>query len=547
MTTTHATKNISIQVVDKGKKNPKSLQNIKCEKILLQVPKKTLLVDTDLVIVGGFKYALIGSNGIGKSTLLKAIHNKNWDIPKHIDIFYVDQEVKADPHISVFDMVIDVNAERQVIMKEYNNLKIIVEETDLATDAECKKYEELFQELQHIGAFRDESTVRQILHGMGFDPTDQDRATSEFSGGWRMRMSIAKALYMKPKLLLLDEPTNHLDINATIWLTSYLSNTWKNTLIVVSHNKNFIDQVCNNIIRLHCQKLCYYKGNYSDYEMITKKNQIHLDKEWVKVEKTVKGMKKKNTTKKEVQAYLDKNKQYKPDKPYKVRILFEEVGKLKSPVITLENFTFGYNPNNILFQNINKIINMETRIALVGKNGVGKTTLIKNIVENIQLSGMEKQGEVRMNRAVRIGYFTQHSTEVLPSELTPAEYLLSMGGFNGIQDVRRYLGRIGLEGNLHNSPMQNFSGGQKARVVFASLCVKKPHVLLLDEPTNNLDMESRDALIAGINEYEGGVIMITHDIQLIQNTNTTLWELKDQQIYDTCYEDYETKVLGEMK
>jgi ATP-binding cassette subfamily F protein 1 len=524
------------------------MASIKCPNINLQVTGKTLLLDTDLIINKGSKYALIGYNGTGKTSLLKEIQKKNWGIPLNTDIFYVEQEVEADPNITVVDMVIQANKERSLLMTHYNSLKNIIENSESSySDEDYEKYQQLIEDLRLIGAFKDDALVREVLHGLGFiGRKQQDRPTSEFSGGWRMRISIARALYLKPKYLLLDEPTNHLDLNSTIWLTSYLSDQWKNTLLVVSHDKNFINNVCNNIIHLYQKKLVYYVGNYDQYEKTIKQNTIHQIKEWTKIEKRVNEMKKKGVPKKVISTFLelDKNKQFKPCKPYRVRIPFEEVGHLKSPVIAIKNLTFGYDAEHVLFENITRTINMDTRVAIVGKNGVGKTTLLKNILKQIDPSETHiKKGDVCMDKVVRIGYFHQHSTEILPSDMNPVNYLLSLGGFNGIQDVRRYLGRIGLETGLHNSCMEFFSGGQKARVVFASLCICKPHILFLDEPTNNLDIESRDALIEGIVNFDGGVVMITHDIQLIKNTNASLWELENKNINETCYEEYEKKVL----
>jgi ATP-binding cassette, subfamily F, member 1 len=528
------------------------MANIACKEINLSVPGKHLLVSTDLVITEGSKYAIIGHNGTGKTTLLREIAKKKWSVPEDTDLFYVEQEVRADPDISVFQMVLDANQKRKSLVDRYNRLKIRVEKSDLASEKEFEEYRQTLDELNAIRADRDESIIRYILHGLGFEGGDQDRPTSEFSGGWRMRISLARALYLKPKLLLLDEPTNHLDLNATIWLTSYLCNSWKNTLMVVSHDKNFINDVCDNVIHLHRQKLKYYRGNYDNYLQASNENQRHLDKEWSKIEKRVKEMRKKGIKKIEVTKFLEDNEHLRPEKPYRVRMSFEPVLSIKSPVIKMSGLTFGFDSDRILFNDINLNIDMNTRVAIVGKNGVGKTTLIRTVLGEIK----PISGSIEIDRRARIGYYHQHSAEVLPLNDTPVDHLLTLDTTStdrddsskplGQQGVRRYLGSIGLESKLHNTQINKLSGGQKARVAFASLFIQRPHIIFLDEPTNHLDIETTDALIECINNYDGGVVMITHDIDLIEETDSKLWELELGQINETYYEEYHIKVMNEI-
>jgi ATP-binding cassette subfamily F protein 1 len=518
------------------------MANITCKSISLDVPGKHLLVDTDLIISEGSKYALIGINGSGKSSLLRAISQRRWDIPPECNLFYVEQEVAADHNLTVFQMVLDANTERRLLIEKYNMLKTIVELTDEASEEEFNEYQLTMEQLKAINADKDESIVRYILYGLGFNEVDQDRPTDEFSGGWRMRISLARALYLKPKLLLLDEPTNHLDLNATIWLTSYLCDVWKNTLIVISHDKHFINDVCDNVIHLYMQKLTYYKGNYDNFLKVSDENRRHLEKEWSKIENRVKEMRKKSVKKQDVDKFIQDNKHLEPPKPYRVRMVFGNVNLIKSPVIQIDSLSFGYDEDNLLFNDITVNIDMDSRLAIVGKNGMGKTTFIKVILGKLK----PISGSVNVDKRAKIGYYHQHSAEILPAEMTAVEYLLSIGDSIDEQTARQYLGSIGLESKLHNSVLGTLSGGQKARVVFASLFVEKPHIIFLDEPTNHLDIETIDALIDAIKNFNGGVVMITHNIDLIQRTDSTLWEFENGTINETDYDEYHEKVLDEI-
>ena len=524
------------------------MANITCKNISLDVPGKHLLVDTDLIISEGGKYALVGVNGSGKSSLLKNISQRLWGIPQNTNLFYVEQEVTADPNLTVFQMVLDANTERRLLIEKYNRLKEIVERSDDASEEEFNEYQTTMEQLKAINADRDESFVRYVLYGLGFNQDDQGRPTSEFSGGWRMRTSLARALYLKPKLLLLDEPTNHLDLNATMWLTNYLCYEWKNTLIVITHDRHLINDVCDNVIHLHGQKLTYYKGNYDNFVKTFEENRRHMEKEWNKVENHIKDMRKKSVKKQEVDKYIQDNKHLEPPKPYRVKMVFNDVNLIKPPVIRVDNLSFGYDSDdlddsdNLLFDGITVNVDMDSRVCIVGSNGVGKSTFIKVILGKLK----PVSGSVSVDKRARIGYYHQHSSEVLPVELTAVEYLLSIDASIGNQGARQYLGLIGLESSLHNSLLGTLSGGQKARVVFASLFVEKPHIIFLDEPTNHLDIETIDALIDAINEFNGGVVMITHNIDLIERTGSTLWEFENGRINETDYDEYHEKVISEI-
>ena len=518
--------------------------NIIIENITVGVTNKQLINNSDLRITNQNKYGLIGRNGSGKTTLLRWISDRKFDIPNEIDILYVEQEVKADKIKTVFQTVIEANKERYVLMKRTITLKKMIDSDkgDKLSDKIYEEYNEAHQKLLQMNAYKDESIVRRILNGLGFTKEEQEQPTANFSGGWRMRISLARALYLKPTLLLLDEPTNHLDLNANIWLTDYLANEWKNTLIVVSHDMGFLNDVCTSMIHLENCRLTYYKGNYDSFRKNYENNLRHLEKEWGKIQRRIKEMKNKSTPKKIVNEFLENNMDKEPPKPYRVRIIFNNVPIIKTPVIQVENLTFGYNDDKILMDNVDLSVDMGDRYAIVGKNGVGKSTLIKLIMGKLK----PMKGTIIIERRARIGYYHQHSSDILPLDQTAVEYLHSINSELKEHDIRKYLGSIGLEGKLHTKKMSILSGGQKARVSFASVLAIKPHVLVLDEPTNHLDIETISALIDGINKFNGGVIMITHNIDLIQKTDAILLELKDQELIKMDFDDYYDKVLEEI-
>ncbi|XP_066216037.1 ATP-binding cassette sub-family F member 1 isoform X3 [Saccopteryx leptura] len=530
--------------------------DIKLEKFSISAHGKELFVNADLYIVAGRRYGLVGPNGKGKTTLLKHIANRALSIPPNIDVLLCEQEVVADETPAV-QAVLRADTKRLKLLEEERLLQGQLERGD---DSAAERLEKVYEELRATGAAAAEAKARRILAGLGFDPEMQNRPTQKFSGGWRMRVSLARALFLEPTLLMLDEPTNHLDLNAVIWLNNYLQG-WRKTLLIVSHDQGFLDDVCTDIVHLDAQRLHYYRGNYMTFKKMYQQKQKELLKQYEKQEKKLKELKAGGKSTKQAEKQTkealtrkqqkcrrknqDEEAQEAPEllkrpKEYTVRFTFPNPPPLSPPVLGLHGVTFGYEGQKPLFKNLDFGIDMDSRICIVGPNGVGKSTLLLLLTGKLTPT----RGEMRKNHRLKIGFFNQQYAEQLRMEETPTEYL--QRGFNlPYQDARKCLGRFGLESHAHTIQICKLSGGQKARVVFAELACREPDVLILDEPTNNLDIESIDALGEAINEYKGAVIVVSHDARLITETSCQLWVVEEQGVsqIDGDFEDYKREVL----
>jgi len=533
--------------------------DIKVEGFSIAAKGKDLFKNADLTIVAGRRYGLVGPNGKGKTTLLRHIAARKLEIPKHIDILYCEQEVIADD-TSAINSVINADAERLRLLKLEKELLQKQDQGDLTSHEELKK---VYEDMEAHGVASAEARARRILAGLGFTSAMQARATKDFSGGWRMRVSLARALFLEPTLLLLDEPTNHLDLNAVIWLNNYLQE-WKKTLLIVSHDQSFLDDVCSDIIHLDNLKLYSYRGNYAQFKQMYAQRLKEQIKEYEKQEKRIKELKAHGASKKAAEKKTKEaltRKQQKGQKrgavvmeesaettrelitkprEYVVKFSFPDPPNLNPPIMGLHNVDFGYCNQPILFKDLDFGIDMESRIAIVGPNGVGKSTLLKLLCGYLE----PVRGESKRNHRLRFAYYSQHSADQLEVEKSATQYL--QGKFNlDYQMARKRLGSVGLVSHAHEIPIRDLSGGQKARVALAELICSAPDVLILDEPTNNLDLESIDALAEAINSYKGGVVIVSHDARLITETDCHLWVVENQTInqIDGDFDDYKEEIL----
>ncbi|XP_050093321.1 ATP-binding cassette sub-family F member 1 [Anopheles aquasalis] len=535
--------------------------DIKIENFTISAKGNDLFVNANLLIANGRHYGLVGPNGHGKTTLLRHIANRAFAIPPNIDVLLCEQEVVAD-ETSAVETVLKADVKRTELLQQCKELEEAVENGKIELQ---DRLQEVYNELKAIGADSAEPRARRILAGLGFSREMQNRPTNAFSGGWRMRVSLARALFIEPTLLLLDEPTNHLDLNAVIWLDNYLQG-WKKTLLIVSHDQSFLDNVCNEIIHLDNKKLYYYKGNYTMFKKMYVQKRREMIKDYEKQERRLKELKahgqskkaaekkqKENLTRKQEKGRSKNQKPGEEDegpvellskpKEYIVKFSFPDPPPLQPPILGLHNCNFNFPNQKPLFIGADFGIDLSSRVAIVGPNGVGKSTFLKLLVGELE----PIKGEVKRNHRLRIGRFDQHSGEHLTAEETPAEYLQRL--FNlPYEKARKQLGTFGLASHAHTIKMKDLSGGQKARVALAELCLNAPDVLILDEPTNNLDIESIDALAEAINDYKGGVIIVSHDERLIRETECALYVIEEQTIneVDGDFDDYRKEVLDSL-
>jgi len=567
---------------------------IKLEEFSLSFGSLLLLENTSLTLAFGHRYGLIGPNGTGKSTLLRNIAQRTLKgIPKNIQILYVEQEVDGTDKTPL-ESVIEADEERLKLLREQQELEAAQkederrleagEEVDYNEERETR-LREVHKKLAEIGAHSAVARASAILTGLQFTEDMIRGPTRQLSGGWRMRIALARALFCRPHLLLLDEPTNHLDLHACVWLDDFLSK-WKKTLLLVSHDVDLLNNVCTDIICLKGQKLHQYKGNYESYERVADEQHRQHVKAYEKQQKQIKQLKilkgkavkadgaakakakgkagggGGNRREGKDQAAIQAKKRAqeleemelipKPPKDYRVRFIFEEADSLPHPVLQVKEVGFRYPPrdgvaeeNPWIFQNLNLGIDLDTRIALVGRNGAGKSTLLNLLTGDLEPT----TGQIIRSRKLRIARFTQHFVDQLPTDVTPVEYLVSKFPDMTPQDARNHLGKFGLLGKVHLHKLETLSGGQKSRVVLATLSMSKPHILFLDEPTNHLDITSIQALAEGLANFNGGVVMVTHDQYLISAACNRIWCVEGSgKVYEFPgdFRDYQAKLLEEL-
>jgi ATP-binding cassette, subfamily F, member 1 len=501
----------------------------------LSVSGKKLLTNSKLSLSSGSIYGLIGKNGSGKSSLLKKLIELKPESSNSMNIstLYVEQEIELDERYPV-DFVLNSNYKHKKCQEEFEKLNKLIESEE-SDKMEHIEYELIADKARELGIILsvwnpdiERSKVIKILLGLGFTEEDLTKSSNFFSGGWQMRISLARALYLEPDLLLLDEPTNHLDLEAIIWLGDYL-NELNNTVIVVSHNIGFLNEICDYILNIEDSKqLVQYKGNYYGFKQALKIKHNSIVKEWEKYDKKLKDLKKKGTDKTKIKAFISKNEVTKPEKPYNVSIDFYQPFHINSNLINMTNMSFGYSPDKPILSNIDIGLDMNSKIILVGPNGSGKSTLVNLMLGDIKPTS----GEVLVNNQSRFGYYSQHFENQLPLIKTPIQYLQMIIPKEFIKDgmveqsVRSYLGQVKLEPNAHNKPIGELSGGQKARVAIIKLIFLQPHVLILDEPTNHLDIETVESLINALVNFKGGILVITHEPELIEKLNGTIWMME---------------------
>jgi len=500
-----------------------------------------LLQDVNLQAYTNQRIGLVGKNGCGKSTLFRLIRGEikpdggEVSIQTGKTIAFVEQEI-ANSDQPALEFVLDGDAELRLLEKT------LAHENH---DAEWFDAQHRFEDIDGYGS---RARAAQLLNGLGFTNDTLERPVTSFSGGWRMRLNLARALMHRADLLLLDEPTNHLDLEAILWLEQYLAR-YPGSILLVSHDREFLNACVNRIAHVHDQTMDCYTGDYDDFERsrtekIALQNQA-FNKQQEKIahlENFVRRFRAKATKAKQAQSRikaLDRITRiaavHVTDGHFELEIEAPE----RSPDLLMraEKMGFAYG-DKTLFRNIELVLRAGARIALLGPNGAGKSTLIKLLAGALQPTS----GTLEITPDIRIGYFAQHQLENLDNAATPLQHMERLAPKETTLALRNFLGRFGLAGDSEDRPVASFSGGEKSRLALALLAWQKPHLLLLDEPTNHLDLDMRDALTIALEEYTGAVVIVSHDRSLIRAVADELWLVADGEakLFDGDLEDYKS-------
>jgi ATP-binding cassette subfamily F protein 2 len=539
-------------------------RDVRIEQVTMSMFGKELIQDTTVMLTHGRRYGLIGSNGSGKSTLLACLAARELPIPDHIDIWHVHKE--ADPtDISALQSVIDV------AQKEYERLEGLVQKL-CEEDAEGNTdiLEMLGDKLDRMAPETFEPEAGSLLHGLGFTEAMMHKATKDMSGGWRMRVALAQALFKRPTLLVLDEPTNHLDLGACVWLEEYLAK-YPTTIVLTSHSEDFMNGVCTEIMQLTVDsKLVYWGGNYDSYVKTRQETEVNQLKAYEKEQTDIKHLeefirscgtysnlrKQADSKQKIIDKMKEKGLTEKPKQDPKYEFRFPNSEKLPPPVLAFNEMAFSYSGNkeDYLYHKVSFGIDLDSRVALVGPNGAGKSTLIKLMRGDLEPT----EGDVKRHNHLRIGQYNQHSAEVLPDDKTPLEFMMEKyaDGITTTEGTKKMeldqwrakLGKYGVTGELQTRKMGTMSDGQKSRVVFTLISLTNPHMLLLDEPTNHLDMQCIDALADAINAFSGGTVLVSHDFRLIDAVAKEIWVCdKGVTVWKGDIKAYKTHLSQQMK
>ena len=519
---------------------------IQLQALGLQLGTKILLEKADLTVYPGQKWGIIGANGSGKSSLFKLLLGElhadsgTLNIPKDWVLAHMAQEVGHQQR-SALNHVIDGDAELRALEQ-----RIAVEESgeELAL---------LYSRLEAMEGYTAQARAQKLLHGLGFASTDAERQVTEFSGGWRIRLNLAKALMCRSDLLLLDEPTNHLDLDATLWLEQWLKQ-YTGTLLIVSHDRDFLDNVVDNIVNFENARLVTYSGNYSAYEKQKAERLANQTAAFAKqqervaeIEDFVRRFRAKATKAKQAQSRLkelERMEMIAPahvDSPFDFR--FPEPERVPQQLLNFAHAFMGYG-NKAVLNEVNVSILGQSRVGLLGHNGAGKSTFIKALTASMPLLAGERVEAAHL----KIGYFAQHQLEALDLGASCALHLQRLRPKASEQEIRNFLGSFDFRGDRAFETIRHFSGGEKARLALAILAWQRPNLLVLDEPTNHLDLEVRHALTLALQAFAGAIVVVSHDRHLLRNTVDEFWLIDSGRVepFNGDLTDYQ-RWLGEAR
>ncbi|SUA60094.1 Uncharacterized ABC transporter ATP-binding protein YheS [Oligella urethralis] len=515
---------------------------IKAQGLTLRRGTKLLLDEAEFTINPGERVGIVGKNGAGKSTLFALIQGHieqdagTLTIPQGWEIAAVSQDVYGQEKIAR-DFVIDGDSRLRALQKA----RAEVSEDDGMAIAELETA------LSDAGHWSAESRAEQLLAGLGFAPETWDKAVSEFSGGWQVRLSIARALMKPSDLLLLDEPTNHLDLDAMAWLEQWLA-AYQGTVLLISHDTEFLNNVARVILHFEQHKLQRYRGNYQSFLEQQAERMAQHEQAYEKQQKEIQHMqsfidrfKAKATKAKQAQSRVKALNRMQKLAPLQlssgISFSLPQPEQMPDPLIIIDKIDLGYEPTQPILKNVSMMIRAGARIGMLGVNGAGKSTFIKSLVGELE----PLSGTIKTAKGVNIAYFAQQQLDMLDPQATPLLHMIRIAPNEREQSLRDYLGGFGFIGEQALAKVEPFSGGEKARLALALLVWKKPNLLLLDEPSNHLDVDMREALARALTQFEGSILLVSHDRHLLRSTTDELMIVADGSIseFDGDLDDYQ--------
>jgi ATP-binding cassette, subfamily F, member 3 len=516
---------------------------------------KVLLDQTEFVVHPGERVGFVGKNGAGKSTLFALLQHEieadagTLEVPQGWRMASVKQEIASSDH-SARDFVIDGDTHLRALQRERCTLSTELENNPNQAEILGARIAELEAELIEVGAWTSASRAEQLLAGLGFTPAQWDHPVDSFSGGWRMRLALARALMAPSELLLLDEPTNHLDLDAMLWLERWLS-AYTGTVLLISHDTEFLDSVAQTILHFDQGKLIRYKGGYQDF-VIQRSERLRQTKiawerqtrETARLQGFIDRFKAKASKAKQAQSRVKALARMELLAPIHaesgIDIRIPSPDEMPDPLLVLEDMQAGYTNEQgdhiPILRKVRLMVRGGDRIGILGVNGAGKSTLVKTLAGELEVQA----GSRKASRGLEVGYFAQHQLDMLDLESSPLQHLARLAPQTREQELRNYLGGFGFGGDRVMDKVEPMSGGEKARLALSLIVWQKPNLLLLDEPSNHLDVETREALTTALAEFGGSMLLVSHDRHLLRTTVDRFWIVADGgvQEFDGDLEDY---------